>query len=314
MTFRLIFSRLVSSVPTLLIVAIIVFLMLRLSPVDPAAIMAGDSATPEAVAAIRANLGLDKPLIEQFWHWMVQLVSGDFGHSILSQQPVGDLMLQRAGPTLSLAITTLVAAVLVAIPLGVIAAWRHGGWLDRAVMVFSVLGFSIPVFVVGYAYIYVMALKLQWLPVQGYVSITDSVSGFARQMALPTLALAFPYVALFARITRASMLNVLGEDYIRTAHAKGLTERAVLIRHALRNAAVPIVSVIGTGFAMLVGGVTVTESVFNIPGVGRLILDAVLSRDYPVIQGVILVLGVMYVLINLLIDIAYVLLDPRIRY
>ncbi|PZP90888.1 MAG: peptide ABC transporter [Variovorax paradoxus] len=314
MTARLILSRLLSSIPTLLIVAVIVFLMLRLSPVDPAAIMAGDLATPEMVAAIRADLGMDQPMHVQFWNWMVQLGQGDFGQSILSRQPVRELIWQRAEPTIALATTTLLLAVLVAIPLGVIAAWRHGGWLDRGVMLFSVLGFSVPVFVVSYVYIYVAAIQLQWLPVQGFAPLADGLGPFVRQLTLPTLALAFPYVALFARITRASLLNVLGEDYIRTAHAKGVAERTVLIKHGLRNAAVPIVSVIGTGFAALVGGVAVTESVFNIPGVGRLIVDAVLARDYPIIQGVIIVLAAMYVVVNLLIDIAYVLLDPRIRY
>lgn len=314
MTLRLIFSRLAASVPVLLVVAIIVFLMLRLSPVDPAAIMAGDMATPETIAAIRADLGLDRSIPEQFVRWVGQLARGDLGTSILSHRPVTELIGQRTEPTVSLALTALFCSVVIALPLGIIAAWRRGGWVDRFVMVFSVLGFSVPVFVVGYGYIFLFAVNAQWFPVQGFVSIREGILPFARQMALPTLALAFPYVALFARITRASMLSVLGEDYIRTAHAKGVAQWVVLARHALRNAAVPIISVIGTGFAMLVGGVAVTESVFNIPGIGRLILDAVLARDFPVIQGIIIVLAVLYVLINLVIDMAYVMLDPRIRY
>lgn len=311
---RLVLSRLVASVPVLLTVAVIVFLMLHLSPVDPAAIMAGDLATPEAVAAIRADLGLDKSLPEQFIHWIARLGQGDLGNSILSGKPVLELIQQRTEPTISLALAALFCSVVIALPLGIVAAEKRGGWVDRFVMAFSVLGFSVPVFVVGYLYIFLMAVEWHWFPVQGFVSITDGVLPFLRQMALPTLALAFPYVALFARITRASMLNVLGEDYIRTAHAKGVAHWVILTRHALRNAAVPIVAVIGTGFAMLVGGVAVTESVFNIPGVGRLILDSVLARDFPTIQGITMLLAAVYVLINLLIDISYVVLDPRIRY
>lgn len=311
---RLILSRLVAAIPVMGVVAIFVFLMLRLSPGDPAAILAGDMATAETIAAIRADLGLDRPIPEQFVTWLGQLLQGDLGRSVLSKQPVAMMIGQRVEPTLSLALMTLLFSILVAVPLGVIAAWKQGSWLDRGIMALSVAGFSIPVFVLAYILIYVFSMQLDWLPVQGFTPIGEGLLPFLENIALPTLALSFIYIALFARITRAAMLEVLGEDYIRTAYAKGLKQRVVLTRHALRNAAIPIVSVIGIGFALLIGGVVITETVFNIPGVGRLVVDAVLARDYPIIQGVILLFSGIYVLINLGIDIAYVLLDPRIRY
>lgn len=311
---RLILSRLVAAIPVMGVVAIFVFLMLRLSPGDPAAILAGDQATAEVIAAIRADLGLDRPIPEQFVTWLGQLLQGDLGRSVLSKQPVAIMIGQRVEPTLSLALMTLLFSILVAVPLGVIAAWKQGSWLDRGIMALSVAGFSIPVFVLAYILIYFFSMKLDWLPVQGFTPIGEGLLPFLENIALPTLALSFIYIALFARITRAAMLEVLGEDYIRTAYAKGLKERVVLTRHALRNAAIPIVSVIGIGFALLIGGVVITETVFNIPGVGRLVVDAVLARDYPIIQGIILLFSGIYVLINLAIDVAYVLLDPRIRY
>ncbi|MFN4164097.1 MAG: ABC transporter permease [Ferrovibrio sp.] len=311
---RLISSRLVAAIPVMGVVAIFVFLLLRLSPGDPAAILAGDAATPEMIAAIRADLGLDRPIWEQFVTWLGQLLQGDLGRSVLSKQPVAMMIGQRIEPTISLALTTLLFAVIVAVPIGIIAAWKQGGWIDRGIMALSVVGFSIPVFVLGYILIYFFSMKLDLFPVQGFASLSEGLLPFLERIALPTLTLSFIYIALFARITRAAMLEVLGEDYIRTAHAKGLNESTVLVRHALRNAAVPIVSVIGIGFALLIGGVVITETVFNIPGVGRLVVEAVLARDYPIIQGVILLFSGVYVLINLAIDITYVLLDPRIRY
>ncbi|WP_428248691.1 ABC transporter permease [Ferrovibrio sp.] len=311
---RLVLSRLAAAIPVMGVVAVFVFLMLRLSPGDPAAILAGDSATPETIAAIRANLGLDKPIPEQFVTWLGQLLQGDLGNSVISRQPVTMMISQRLEPTLSLAFTTLLFAILVAVPLGILAAWKHGGWLDRGIMALSVTGFSVPVFVLGYVLIFVFSIKLDLFPVQGFAPLKQGLGAFLERIALPTITLSFIYIALFARITRAAMLEVLGEDYIRTAHAKGLPERVVLTRHALRNAAIPIVSVIGIGFALLIGGVVITETVYNIPGIGRLVVEAVLARDYPIIQGVILLFSGIYVLINLAIDIAYVLLDPRIRY
>ena len=296
------------------VVALFVFLLLHLSPGDPATVIAGDYATPEDIARIRAQLGLDQPLYIQFTTWVGQLLHGDLGVSIFSNLPVSQLIGQRIAPTLSLAFFTLSIAIFVAVPLGMLAAWKSGSWIDRGVMAFSVLGFSTPVFVLGYALIYFFSLKLNFFPVQGYVSISEGLWPFVHRLVLPSITLSVIFIALFARITRASVMEILEEDYIRTARAKGLSNRTILLRHALRNAAVPIITVIGIGFALLIGGVVVTESVFNIPGLGRLTVDAVLRRDYPVIQGIILVFSATYVLVNLIIDILYVALDPRIRF
>ena len=306
--------RLLATVPVLLIVAVLVFLMLRLTPGDPAAVLAGDAASTEQIAQIRAGLGLDRSIPEQFAIWFGRLVTGDLGQSFYYKTAVTDLIGQRLEPTVSLAALTILIAVLVAVPLGVIAAWRFGGWLDRALMAFSVLGFSIPVFVLAYVLIWLVSLQLGWLPVQGYKRIADGVLPWLQHLLLPAITLSVIYVALIARVTRASMLETLGEDYIRTARAKGLQESRVLIRHALANAAVPIATVIGIGIALLIGGVVVTESVYAIPGLGRLTVDAVLARDFPTIQGVILLFSFVYVMINLLVDLSYVFFDPRIRY
>ncbi len=306
--------RALATIPVMAVVAIFVFLLLHLGPGDPAAIIAGDYASPADIERIRARLGLDDPLYVQFANWIGRLAQGDLGVSIFSNLPVSTLIAQRIEPTLALSIFTLIIAITVAVPLGVVAAWRSGSWIDRGVMGFAVAGFSTPVFVLAYLLIYVLSLKLKIFPVQGYVSIADGLWPFLYRLILPSVTLSVIFIALFARITRASMLDVLGEDYIRTAHAKGLPEHVVLMRHGLRNAAVPIITVIGTGFALLVGGVVVTESVYNIPGLGRLTVDAVLRRDYPVIQGIILVFSGLYVLVNLIVDILYTVFDPRIRY
>ena len=276
--------------------------------------MAGDAATSEQIERIRAGLGLDKPLVAQFGIWLGKVLSGDLGESFYFRIKVATLIGQRLEPTFSLAGLTILFAVLISIPLGVLAAWRFGGWFDRALMGFSVLGFSIPVFVLAYLLIWLVSLQLGWLPVQGYARLSDGVFLWLRHLILPALTLSVIYIALIARVTRASVLEALGEDYIRTARAKGLPELRVLVRHALANAAVPIATVIGIGVAILIGGVVVTESVYAIPGLGRLTVDAVLARDFPTIQGVILFFSFIYVLVNLLIDLSYVLLDPRIRY
>ena len=306
--------RLAATIPVLGMVALFVFLMLRMTPGDPAAVLAGDNGTPQQIAEIRETLGLDQPIPVQLGIWFGDLLQGDLGQSYFFKKDVTELILLRVEPTVALAITTLVITVLVAVPIGVIAAYRHGTWLDRCVMGFSVLGFSVPVFVVGYILIYLFAMQFKMFPVQGYKELADGFFPFIHRLILPSITLSVIYIALIARITRASVLEVLGEDYIRTAHAKGLPNRVVLLRHALRNAAVPIVTVIGIGVALLISGVVVTESVYNIPGLGRLTVDAVLGRDYPTIQAVILVFSGVYVLINLLIDLTYSFLDPRIRY
>jgi peptide/nickel transport system permease protein len=311
---RFLASRLLATIPVLLVVAVAVFLLLRLTPGDPAAVIAGDIATTEQIEQIRASLGLDKPIVVQFGIWFGKVLRGDLGESFFFKMTVTQLIAQRLQPTLALALCTIALAVLVAVPLGVLAAWRHGGWLDRALMGFSTLGFSIPVFVLGYLLIWLVSLELGWLPVQGYRRLGAGFGPFIRHLILPSVALSATYIALIARVTRAAVAEALTEDFVRTARAKGLPERRVLIRHALANAAVPIVTVIGIGLALLIGGVVVTESVFSIPGLGRLTVDAVLARDFPTIQGVILLFSVAYVLVNLLIDLSYLLLDPRIRY
>ncbi len=309
-----IIRRLLATLPVMAVVGIAVFLLLHLTPGDPAVVIAGDYARPEDIEKIRESLGLNKPLYVQFVSWAGAVLSGDLGTSIFSNLPVSRLIEQRLEPTLALATATIIFAILVAVPMGVIAAWKAGTLTDRTIMVFAVLGFSVPVFVIGYAMMWLFSITLGWFPVQGYKPIGDGFLPFLRSITLPTVALGIIYVALIARITRASMLEVLTEDYMRTARAKGLDNNALLIRHALRNASVPIVTIIGIGIALLIGGVVVTESVFNIPGLGRLTIDAVLRRDYPIIQGVILIFSGAYVLVNLAIDLSYTVLDPRIRY
>ena len=307
-------KRLIATLPVMAVVAVFVFALLRLTPGDPAAIIAGSAATSQDVAGIRAKLGLDQPIVTQFFVWIGNMATGDFGESFFFKRSVASLVADRIEPTLMLSLTTMALSILIAVPLGVWAAYRQGTWIDRIVMGFSVLGFSVPVFVIGYVLIYVFAIELGWLPVQGYQPLREGIWGCLVRLVLPSITLSVIYVALIARITRTSVLEVLGEDYIRTARAKGLSNRVVLMRHALRNAAVPIVTVIGIGVALLIGGVVVTESVFSIPGLGRLTVDAVLARDYPTVQAVILLFSFVYVLINLLVDVSYTALDPRIRY
>ena len=305
--------RLAATLPVMAVVAVVVFLLIHLSPGDPAALIAGDLATTDDIDRLRVALGLDRPLPVQFVGWLGRILTGDLGTSIFTQVPVTQLLAQRLEPTLSIAVLTMTMAVLASVPLGTLAAHRAGSWIDRAVMVFSVLAFSVPVFLVGYLLMYVFAIRLDWLPVQGYSRFADGVGPWLRSLALPCINLALLYMALLTRMTRATVLEALQEDYIRTARAKGLGVPAVL-GHALRNAAVPIATTVGVGIALLIGGVVVTETVFAIPGVGRLVIDSVQRHDYPVIQSVLLLSAGVYVLINLLIDLSYRFFDPRIRY
>jgi peptide/nickel transport system permease protein len=310
---RLIANRLVSIVVVMALVAVIVFMLLRLAPGDPAAILAGDSASPDQIEALRRNLGLDAPLPVQFWHWISAVLHGDLGTSIFSGAPVLSLIEERLEPTVSLASITFLFTVPVAVAAGVAAAARAGSLQDRALMLVSVLGFSVPGFVVGYFLSFTFALTLRWLPVQGYQPIAEGLWPWFERLILPSITLGFAYLALIGRITRTAVLDVLAEDYIRTARAKGVAPGPILFRHALKNAGVPIITIIGVGVALLIGGVVITETVFNIPGVGRLVVDAIQKRDYPVIQGITLVFSVVYVLINLLVDLSYTLIDPRVR-
>lgn len=306
--------RLASTVVVMVTVGIFIFLILRLSPGDPAAIIAGDAATAEMIDGIRAKLGLNDPLPIQFIHWALGLLGGDFGTSIFSGRPVLQLILQRLEPTISLAVLTIVFSSTTGVAFGILAAWRAGGLVDRVLWVFAALGFSIPVFVIGYFLIYGFAVSMHWLPVQGYKPLDQGLGAWCAHLVLPVATLSVAYVALIARITRASMLEVLSEDYMRTAVAKGASPYSLLFHHALKNAGVPILTVIGLGFAYLIGGVVITETVFNIPGVGRLTVDAINNRDYPIIQAILILSSGVYVLVNLVVDLAYTLIDPRIRY
>ncbi|GAC1339650.1 MAG: ABC transporter permease [Acetobacteraceae bacterium] len=312
--FAYIVRRVLSTIPVMAIVALFVFSLLYIAPGDPAAIIAGDQASPADVERIRAGLGLDRPFLIRFGEWLWNVLNGNLGISIFTNLPVTRMIQQRLEPTLSLMVLTLLLSIGIAVPMGVLAAWKHGTWIDRIIMVMAVLGFSVPVFVVGYILAYVFALQLDWLPVQGYTPIANGLWPWLMNLVLPAIALGGVYIALIARITRATMLEVLSQDYVRTAKAKGVGSRTILFLHALKNAAVPIVTVIGIGVALLIGGAVVTESVFAIPSLGRLVVDAVLRRGYPVIQGVVLLFSFVYVLVNLGVDLLYTVFDPRIRY
>ncbi len=306
--------RMLATIPVMAIVALFVFSLLYIAPGDPAAIIAGDQATPADVERIRAGLGLDRPFLIRFGEWVWHVLNGDLGVSIFTNLPVTRMIQQRLEPTMSLMVLTLILSIAIAVPMGVLAAWNQGTWIDRVIMVLAVFGFSVPVFVVGYILAYVFALELDWFPVQGYTPLARGFGPWLNNLVLPSVALGGVYIALIARITRATMLEVLGQDYVRTAKAKGVGSRTILFLHALKNAAVPIVTVIGIGVALLIGGAVVTESVFAIPGLGRLVVDAILRRDYPVIQGVVLLFSFVYVLVNLGVDLLYTVFDPRIRY
>lgn len=306
--------RILATIPVVLMVALFVFSLLYIAPGDPAAIIAGDQASPADVERIRASLGLDRPFVVRFADWFWQILHGDLGTSIFTNLPVTHMIAQRIEPTVSLMALTLIISLGCAIPMGVVAAWKHGTIIDRAVMMMAVTGFSTPVFVIGYVLAYIFALQLDWLPVQGFTPISEGIVPFLRNLILPSVALGLVYMALIARITRATMLDVLSQDYVRTAKAKGVGQLGVLFVHGLKNAAVPIVTIVGIGFAALIGGAVVTESVFAIPGLGRLTVDAILRRDYPVIQGVVLLFSFVYVLVNLAVDLLYTVFDPRIRY
>lgn len=306
--------RIIATIPVMGVVAFFVFSLLYIAPGDPAAVIAGEQASPADVERIRQNLGLDQPFMVRFGKWVWQILHGDLGTSIFTNLPVTTMIQQRFEPTLSLMAITLFFTILVAIPIGVLAAWKAGTWIDRLIMAFAVFGFSVPVFVIGYLLAYIFALELDWLPVQGYTPLSQGLAPWFTNLILPAIALSCVYSALIARTTRAAMLEVLQQDYIRTARAKGIGQTGILFVHALKNASVPIVTVIGIGIALLIGGAVVTESVFAIPGLGRLTVDAILRRDYPLIQGLVLLFSLVYVLVNLAIDILYTFLDPRIRY
>ncbi len=306
--------RVLATVPVMAVVALFVFSLLYIAPGDPAALIAGDQATPDDVERIRTSLGLDRPFLVRFGEWVWQVLNGDLGRSIFTNLPVTHMIAQRIEPTLSLMVLTLVLSISMAVPMGVLAAWKHGTWADGLVMVMAVAGFSVPVFVVGYVIAYVFALRLDMFPVQGYTPLAQGVGPWLANLVLPAVTLGSAFVALITRITRATMLEALSQNYVRTARSKGVGQRSILFVHALKNAAVPIVTVVGLGVAGLIGGAVVTESVFAIPGIGRLVVDAILRRDYPVIQGVLLMFTLVCVLVNLGVDLLYTVFDPRIHY
>lgn len=307
-------KRIITTLPTVAVVAVIVFMILHLTPGDPAALIGGDLATADDLARIRAQMGFDKPLIEQFLLWAGNVLRGDLGRSIFSNVAVVDLIRQRLEPTISIAIIVTAITVSVAVPLGVFAAWNAGTWIDRAIMAFTVFAFSMPTFMIGYLLMFGFSLSLGWLPVQGYRSLSGGFWPYFERLILPSVTISLVAIALLSRMTRATMVEVLSQDYVRTARAKGLGTAKILFRHSLKNAAVPVVTTIGLSFSLLLGGVVITETVFSVPGIGRLLVESVQRRDFPVIQGVILMFSFVYILINLLVDLSYSLFDPRIKY
>ena len=300
--------------PTFLAASFFIFIFVRLIPGDPAAVMLGDAATPEQVASLRAEMGLDKPLLLQYGLWMGKLMTGDMGDSIFFQTPVAEVLADGAETSIFLALMTMLWIVLFGLPIGVVAAANQGGRLDQTLSAAAMLAASVPTFWLGLYLILIFAVGLGWLPSSGYPSVFDS-GGIAnlRYLILPSLALAAPNAALIIRLTRASMLDVMREDFVRTARAKGLSPTRVLLRHVLRNALIPVVSAFGFTFAALVSEAVVTETVFSLPGIGRLVVQSVLRRDYPVIQGVMLSVVVLYLCINLAVDLLCARLDPRVR-
>jgi peptide/nickel transport system permease protein len=306
--------RLLLTLPVMLVVALFVYGLLDLAPGDPAVFLAGEEASLEDIARIRETLGLDQPFYHRFTLWLLNVLQGDLGSSLFTGIPVSQMIVQRMPPTFTLMVMTLIVSVSIAIPLGALAAWRHNSRYDRGVMIVAVLSFSLPTFVVGYMLAWAIGIEMRWLPVQGYVPFSQGIWSSIKTLILPTLALSSVYVALITRITRATLLETLSQDYIRTARSKGVGNKDILFRHALKNAAIPVITVIGSGVALLISGAVVTETVFSIPGLGRLTVDAILRRDYPIIQGVILLFSFLYVLVNLIIDLLYRVFDPRIKF
>ena len=306
--------RLLAVVPVMLVVATVSFVLIRLAPGDPASVLAGPDAGPEDLARLRVSLGMDQPLPVQLVKWFGRLAQGDLGQSIFLRRPVTQAIVERLEPTLLLTLWGTLLSVLIGVPAGIVSAHRHGSAVDQSFMALALLGLSIPNFLLGLLMILVFGVWLGWLPVSGYVPLDEGVGANFRSLLMPAVSLGLVQSALVARITRSSMLDVLREQYILAARARGLGERVLVYKHALKNAIIPTLTVIGITVALLIGGAVVIETVFNIPGVGRLIISAVLRRDYPVVQGVVLLIAVTYTLVNLLVDLAYLVIDPRIRY
>ncbi len=310
----IILRRLGSALPILVIVSLITFAMIHLIPGDPAAAIAGLSATPEQIANIRRDLGLDQPLLAQLVRWYVNLLHGDLGRSLLLGQPVVQATMQRLPVTLALSAYALVITLLIGLGSGIIAALRQNSWVDQAAMIFAMIGISLPNFYLGLLMIIFFAVDLRWLPTGGYIAFTDDPLGWLATSTMPAISLALLLAGLLARITRSTMLEVLRQDYIRTARAKGLPKRLVVVKHALANALIPITTVVGIIVSLLISGSVVTETLFSIPGIGQLLTQAVLNRDYPMVQGGLLITTALLVLVNIGVDVCYALLDPRVRY
>jgi peptide/nickel transport system permease protein len=306
--------RVLAVVPVMLVVATVTFVLIHLAPGDPASVIAGPYATPEDIGRLRHQLGLDEPLHVQLYRWYARLLRGDLGDSIFLRRPVLEAVRERLEPTVLLTLWGTLVAVLIGVPAGVVSARHHNSVVDQSFMALALVGLSVPNFLLGLLMILVFGVWLGWLPVAGYVPLEEGLLRHLRSLVMPALALGLVQSALIARITRSSMLDVLREQYILAGRAKGLEERVVIYKHALKNAIIPTLTVVGITFALLIGGAVVIETVFNIPGVGRLIVSAVLRRDYPVVQGVVLLIAVAYTLINLAVDLAYLAIDPRIRY
>lgn len=311
---RYLASRLAGMVVVMLIVATLVFFITRLAPGDPAAVMLGEQASAADIAKLRASYGLDRPLPVQFGYWLKELAHGNLGQSIFLQRPVTQALAERTEPTFFLTLFSLAIAMVIGVPCGIAAAVWRGKAIDQAFSGFAMLGASIPSFWLGLLLMEIFAVGLGWFPVAGYGEPGVPLSARLHHLVLPAIVLGVVNSALILRFTRASMLDVLGEDHIRTARAKGMPESRVVLRHALRNALIPVITVVGLTFALLIGGAIVTETVFGLPGVGNLVVSAVLRRDYPVIQGALLVIAALYVLINLSIDLLYLVIDPRVKY
>lgn len=306
-------KRLLLAVPVVFLVTVMVFLMLHLLPGDPALVFLGQEATPEAVAALRTELGLDKPIVVQYFTWIGGVLQGDLGRSLVDHSPVSKLIMQRLPVTLELTIGTFLVAILIAVPAGIFASVRPGSWLDYSSTMFALGGMSIPHFWLGMMFIILFSVKLGVLPASGYVPFMENPSGNLAAMIMPIVATGFREAAILMRMVRSSLLEVMDADYIRTALSKGLKERTVIVRHALKNAMVPVVTVSGLMISGLLGGLVITETIFSIPGYGKLIVDSIFTRDFVTVQGAILVSALLVVVINLVVDIVYTLIDPRIK-
>ncbi|WP_462412700.1 ABC transporter permease [Neobacillus sp. Marseille-QA0830] len=312
--FTYILKRIFSLVPVLFVVSIVAFLLIYLTPGDPVSVMLGQEATAEQIEALREQMGFNDPLYIQYFHWLLNVLQGNLGDSYFMHMPVTTAIVEHLGPTLSIAVLAELIAIIIALPVGILAAKHRGSLLDQMVMGFTLTGMAIPSFLFGLLLMLVLGVNLGWLPVAGYQPLNSGFWNYLQYLLMPGLALGIIQSALIARMTRSSMLEVLNADFIKTARSKGVKERAIIYIHALRNALLPILTVIGQSFGLLLAGAVVIETIFNIPGIGQLVLNSIQSRDYAVIQGVILLVAFFYVLINLVIDLLYMLIDPRVGY